>query len=234
MATLRLSAGKLHDVDIEDLNDWLTEVEKSFNVIFADNELAGVQTFGELSDHIVSKLNLIHSNDCTTQQAFYKLRSAIKHNFQVGSLTPHTFLAEILPRRERIRHVERLEYELGFSLRLLQPPTFVTISLLTLMCFSPFGFMFSFQIGILSLLTSCLGFWLAAKFGKEFSVQTIGELVERIARTNYIQSRRDPSKFNPKEIEKLLADWLCADFSLSRSTLTREAKFTWAISSHSV
>jgi hypothetical protein len=61
----------------EDIEDVLRLVEKSYNLKFESNELAHIRTFGELSDHIVSKINLDYRDDCTDQQAFYKLRNAI-------------------------------------------------------------------------------------------------------------------------------------------------------------
>ncbi|XWW44942.1 hypothetical protein JYG30_19720 [Fibrella sp. USSR17] len=223
--TEAMTDDELHNTDPEDLEYWLIEVERSFNFKFAGNELTGIQTFGEFADHIITKFNRDHSDACTTQQAFYKIRSTMRSAFQVESLTPRTLLIDILPRKNRIRQVKRLEQELGFRLQLLEAPAFVTSGLFMLTLASLLSFIFSVETGIIGLVLSIAGFWLADNFGKELKVQTVGELVDQIARTNYTQSRRDSSTFNRYEIEKLLADWLCANFYLDRAKLTRESKF---------
>lgn len=68
---------ELNNIDPENIEDLLVKVEKSFNIKFVGNELIALLTFGELCDHIVNKIKLDHSDNCTTQQAFYKLRNAI-------------------------------------------------------------------------------------------------------------------------------------------------------------
>jgi hypothetical protein len=224
-----MTEDELHEADSEDLEYWLIEVEKSFNIKFADNELVGVQTFGELADHIIGKIDRPDLENCTTQQSFYKLRATVKHIWKAKSFTPQTLLSDILPRRGRIRQVELLEKELGFELELLGPPAFAQISLSCLMLISLFSFIFSVPIGIVGVLTSIGGFWLAAKIGNELTIKTVGDLARRIARKHYTQARRDSSTFNKTEIETLLAEWLCEDFYLSSAKLTRASKFSWAV-----
>lgn len=218
---------ELHTVDGEDMEDWLQMVEKSFDFEFIEKELADVQTFGDLSDRIIHKFTLRHSGTCTTQQAFYKLRSAFAISLQVDSITPHTLLSDLLPRKRRRSNVKKLEKQVGFKLSLLRPPAFVLFSLLFFMVAAVCGFFVDFRIGFLGLLIPSAGFWLAYQFGKELTVKTVGDLAEQITREHYRLVRRDASTFNRDEIEKLLADWLCESFALSRSKLTREAKFLW-------
>ena len=74
---------KISEVDIEEIEDLLLKVETSFDIRFADNELKGITTFGELCDIIENKIQLENSNDCTTQQAFYKLRDALTETFEI-------------------------------------------------------------------------------------------------------------------------------------------------------
>ncbi len=63
-------------IDGEDLSELLEKVENSFDIKFDDTELANVGTFGQLCDHIANKIQLANIDDCTTQQAFYKLRKS--------------------------------------------------------------------------------------------------------------------------------------------------------------
>lgn len=57
----------LKNVDPEDVEELLAKVEKSFDIKFVGNELIHIETFGELCDHIVNKIQLDHADDCTSQ-----------------------------------------------------------------------------------------------------------------------------------------------------------------------
>ena len=72
-----LTTIELKNIDPEDVGDVLKKVEKSFGFKFGDTELKDVKTFGELCDIITYKVQGDSTNDCTTQQAFYKLKTAI-------------------------------------------------------------------------------------------------------------------------------------------------------------
>ena len=56
---------ELKNTDPEDIEDLLVKVETSFGISFAENELAHIKTFGELSDHVSDKIQLDKSDDCT-------------------------------------------------------------------------------------------------------------------------------------------------------------------------
>jgi hypothetical protein len=51
--------------DTESIEDVLKIIEKSYNIKFETNELGYIRTFGELTDHIISKIKLPDNNDCT-------------------------------------------------------------------------------------------------------------------------------------------------------------------------
>ena len=106
----------------------LLKIEDSFDIRFETNELAHVRTYGEFCDAIKGKISLDHSEDCTTQQAFYKLREAITKSTETEKkeITPTTELAEIFPRKTRKNQIKTLEMNLGFKLSILRPPHFVT------------------------------------------------------------------------------------------------------------
>ncbi|WP_216660776.1 hypothetical protein, partial [Sphingobacterium prati] len=78
---------QLENVDPDDISDLLVKVEKSFDMEFGSTELMHIFTFGELCDHIANKIQLAHSNDCTSQQAFYKLRDAMASILQIDYKT---------------------------------------------------------------------------------------------------------------------------------------------------
>ncbi|WP_316832862.1 hypothetical protein [Pedobacter aquatilis] len=218
---------ELKNIDPDDINDLLVKVEKSFAIKFSDTELVHISTFGELCDHIVNKIQLDNADDCTSQQAFYKLRDAISSTLQIDkkTISINFPLADFLPRESRRSRTKKLEEQLGFKLHILRPPNWVTGTLVIILLASLGGLYFNWQIGLLGLMFSIAGLWFANKIGNELDLQTFGQVVEKMTRENYIKSRRNPKTFNKNEIEKVLTDWFSNDLDLDKSKLTREAKF---------
>lgn len=218
---------ELKNIDPDDIRDLLVKVEKSFDIKFGDTELMQISTFGELCDHIASKIQLNNSDDCTSQQAFYKLRDTISTTLQIDNKTISTnySLADLLPRQSRHSRTKKIEKELGFKLNILRPPHWVTGTLVVILLASLVGLFFNWQIGLLGLVVSIAGLWFANKIGNELDLQTVGQVAEKMKRENYLKSRRNPKTFNKKEIEKVLTDWFSNDLDVDKSKLTREAKF---------
>lgn len=210
---------KIKHVDLEDLEDLLVEVEASFGIQIADGELAHITTFGQLFDYIVNKIQLEDTNDCTTQQAFYKLREAITATLGVDGKTivPNILASEVFPRQDRRLKVRHLENHLGMKLRILRPPNWVTSMLLIAFFASILGFFVNVPIGLLGLTLSIAGFWLAGKFGNELGLQTIGQVAQEMATKNYLKSRRNPNTANPKEIKEILVYWFGRDLGLPKA-----------------
>ena len=219
---------ELKDIDPEDIEDLLIKVEDSFDIKFVDNELAHVQTFGEICDHIKDKIQLENTEGCTTQQAFYKLRTAIVTTLRLDKdeLTTDTLLKDLLPRQTRRTRTKKIEGELDFKLALLRPPHFVTGFLVLLLLASFIGVFIKWQIGLTGLALSIGGLWLVAKTGNELDVKTIGQLAEKMTRENYLKSRRNPKTYNEVEIEKILTDWFSNDLGIEKTKLNREARLT--------
>ena len=216
---------ELKDIDLEDIEDLLLKVEKSFGIKFGNAELIHITTFGEFCDYIANKIQLDHSNDCTTQQAFYKLRNAISSTFKIDSKTISTDfpLIDLLPRKNRRAMTAELESFLGFKLNILQPPHWVTMTFIILLLASFVGLFFDWQKGLLGLAISIGGIWFAHKIGNELDVQTIGQVAEKMTRENYLKSRRNSKTFNKNEIEKVLIDLFSNELRLDKSKLIREA-----------
>lgn len=218
---------KVENIDSEDAGDLLVKIEKSFDIKFGDTELMHIKTLGELCDHIINKIQLDNSDDCTTQQAFYKLRDAITTLFSIDNKTIKTDLPlnNFLPRQKRKEKIRELENYLGVHLKILRPAHWVTNTLLILLLVSIVGLFFKWQLGLLGLCISFGGLWFSNKIGNELDVQTVGQLAEKMTRENYLKSRRNPKTVNKNEIEKLLTEWFINDLGLDKSKLTREAKF---------
>ncbi|GHC65896.1 acyl carrier protein [Ulvibacter litoralis] len=219
---------ELKNTDPEDIEDLLVKVEKSFGIEFSENELVNVRTFGELCDYIKNKIQLDKQDDCTSQQAFYKLRNVLTSILKVdkNEITPDTQLADLLPRQIRKTRINQIEQSLGFKLSLLRPPHFVTTFLLLLLLGSIISLFFSWQLGLGGMGLSIGGLWLAFKIGNELDLKTVGQVAEKMTRENYLKSRRNPKTFNEKEIERVLIDWFSNDLLIDKSKLTREARLT--------
>lgn len=218
---------ELKNIDPDDISDLLIKVENSFNITFSDTELTHISMFGELCDHIANKIQLDHADDCTSQQAFYKLRDAISLILQIDKKTISTnhSLADFLPRKNRRLRTQKLEEQLGFKLNILRPPHWVTGTLSIISLASFVGLFLNWQIGLFGLVFSIAGFWLTSKIGNELDLQTVGQVAEKMTRENYLKSRRNPNTFNKKEIEKVLTEWFSYDLCLDKSGLNRESKF---------
>ena len=195
----------------EDIEDVLKLIEKSYEIKFEENELGHIRTFGQLTDHIISKINLESKDDCTNQQAFYKLRTAIcAIKADQNKVEPKTQLTDIFPRRTRRKEIKEIERRLELNLKALRPRHIITNSLLLILLFSIVGLFIKWQLGLAGLLLSVGGLWISEKTGSEFKDKAIGELADRLTQLNYIKSRRQSGTTNIKEIhdkiEKLFVD----------------------------
>jgi len=218
---------ELKNIDSDDIEDFLVKVETSFDIQFVGNELVHITTFGQLCDHIADKIQLDNKVDCTSQQAFYKLREAISSVLEVDNRTisPGLSLAGLLPRKSRRSTIQKLETHLGFKLNILRPPKWVTEILFIILIVSLFGFIFDRQIGLLGIVFSFAGLWFVYKIGNEFDLETVGQVAEKMTRENYLKSRRNPMTFNKNEMEKVITDWFSDYFKIDKSKLNRDTTF---------
>ncbi len=223
---MAMGISQLNDIDHEEIEDLLKKIEVSFQIKFGVNELAHISTFGELCDYITHKIQLNHLENCTSQQAFYKLRNAIKATIQPDrkEITPELPLIEILPRKSRQLRLRKIEEQLGLKLEILQPPTWVVGTLSIISIASLAAFMFSWQLALSGLAFSIIGLKLAEMLGNELVLETLGQVAEKMTKEHYIKSRRNQTTVNKKEIEKVLTDWFNAEFDITNGNLTRNTK----------
>jgi len=116
---------ELENVDPDDIRDLLVKVEKSFDMKFGSTELMHIITFGELCDHIANKIQLAHSKDCTSQQAFYKLRDAMASILQIDykTITISSALLHLLPKQSRRSLVKKWKCTWGLNFISYDHPT---------------------------------------------------------------------------------------------------------------
>lgn len=218
---------ELEHTCIEDVEDVLKKVEQSFNLKFEPNELSQIQNFGDLCDYLANKIQLTNTPDCTTQQAFYKLRNVLPESTGMarGAITPSTPLVTFLPRFKRRLVLKQIEEKLGFKLALLSPPDWITIPLVVICLASLPLLAIHWQTGLTALLFSIAGFYLADKTANELNRNTVGELAMKMASENYVRSRRDPNTFNKNEIGLTLVKLFSDNLFLNESKLTRNSRF---------
>jgi acyl carrier protein len=212
---------ELKDYDIEDLEDILIRIEKSFGISFVDNELASVTDFGQLSDSIINKIKIQETESCTSQQAFYKLREAIKVEIGIENIEPKTELVQIFPKDKRIKSLKKIERHLGFKLNIIGPTDFIVGLFAVLLFGSLVGFFFDWLLPLIGIGISLIGLSIANKTGTELKYKTVKQVAEKMRRENYLKSRRHPNTGNKKEIEKTIIDIFATDFDLDKSKLTR-------------
>lgn len=219
----------LNNVDPDDIADALIIVEKSFGFRFSETELKNVQTFGELCDIIINKMQREHANDCTTQQAFYKLRSAIsKVQFlNKNTIIPGTKVQHIIPKQKRRQRVKQLKRELGFDLDILETKRWLKWIMYTGITLSLVMFFFKWQFALAGLVFFNLFGWITHKFfATEIDAQrTVGQLAQELTRKHYIIMRRNQLTVNRIEVINKVKEIFSLELLLNEDILTREASF---------
>lgn len=216
----------LKNTDPLDIEDLILKIEKSFGIEFSENELSQ-RTFGELCDYIINKIELKNIDNCTTQQAFYKLREAIsiKLFIEKEKIKPSLNLNEIFPKSNRTENVKKVENYLDFKLNVLEIPNWI-IGIQTIIILGSIIVLFiDWKISFCGILISTLFFLISKKIEKDLNVKTVGDLVYKMTKENYVKSRRNQETYNKKEIENLLIDWFSKELYLEKSQLTREVEF---------
>lgn len=222
-----LDAYELKNIDPEDISDVLLKIEKSFDFKFAETELKDVKTFGELCGIVVNKVKGDISNDCTTQQAFYKIRDAITNTLSTdkNSITPRTDLQQLFPGHERRKQITEMENLLGFKAKILRPKYWLTGVLAITTIASFIGLFIFWKVALVLLIISIAGLKLSDHLGNELDVKTLGQLTEKITREHYKRVRRNNKMVNRNEIALKVKEIFKQDLYLEDTALTRDATF---------
>ncbi len=113
---------ELRNIDPDDISDVLVKIEKSFGLTLKTDSFKKARTFGDICDVISSLVELEHADDCTTQQAFYKIRESITKVQFLGknTITPNSDLEGLIPRKRRRHTILKIRKESGLSLKILE------------------------------------------------------------------------------------------------------------------
>ncbi len=205
------------------------KLEKSFGTKFADKSFKNAKTYGDICDIIESQISLTHKDDCTTQQAFYKVRQAIglTQTFDERNIELPTKLEDIFPRSNRRQNIQHFQKALGFSVDILSMKTWLAWTIAIGFILSIITFFFSWQYAVAGLIFFTLFTWTISKFSKELNISTVQELTEKISREHYSLVRRQNGTVNRKEITKTIQDVFIADHLIDREHLTKDATIGW-------
>jgi len=222
---------KLDNYEDEDIFDVVLKLEKSFGLKFKKDTFYIVKTFGDLSDVLISKVQGDNSDDCTSQQAFYKIRKAIAATQLIdkNSISPDTKLQDIVPKDERIQKIKELRTELGIPFAILDIKSWLGWTIFIGIVASLITFFFKWQLGLSGLLFFIAVGWIANKFfAKEFELKTVRQLTEKLVRENYVDIRRRKGTINRTEILKVIIDTFSNELDIDKAYLTKNDKFSWA------
>lgn len=193
-------------INSDDLEDFTMSIETTFAIKFKNDELLNVCTIGEFCEVIKSKM-IKNDPGCTSQQAFYKLRNAVR-TVTNKEINPNTLLTDIFPIENRIKTVKAIDKQIGFTTNILRIKDWIAISLLLLFTISIVTLFYNVLWGIALCITCFLILLIAVKTGKKLTFETVGDLVNNMKTNNYSKSRRNPETYNHNEIEEVVVTML--------------------------
>lgn len=220
----------LSDIDPEDVGDTLYKLQKSFGIEFQNNSFEKAATFGDICEIIQSYLNLTDNEDCTKQQAFYKVRNAIALTKQINPtcIEPSSKLEDIFPRKNRRKDIRNFKQLINIPVDILVMKTRLLGTLVIGFMVSFIYFFFNREYAVSGIAFFILLSWVLSKFSKEFEIPSVKELAEKITREHYSKARKSNGTTNRKEIVGIIQDVFIADHLLDREYLTPDARLSWA------
>jgi hypothetical protein len=221
---------KLEEYEDEDIFDIVVKLEKSFAIKFDKNAFLNVKTFGDLCDVIESHIKYDNKEDCTKQQAFYKIRTAISETQLIDKkiISLDAKLVDLFPRRNRRQQVKIFQRQLGVNLNFLTYPGWLALTLIIGVLASFIAFFFDWKIAVSGIIFFAIAFRVADKLAKDLAVETVEELTEKAAAEHYIDMRRSKLTVNRNEILDTIKEAFNTRLSINKEQLTRDAKFGWA------
>jgi uncharacterized membrane protein len=212
------------DLEVDDFEDIVIKIEKSLAIKFQADDFQNTHSYGDFIAVVLSKINAKPTTDSTPQQAFYKLRAAILAEKQIEIKTD-TPLADIFPRETRRQDIKAIEKRLDFKLDALAPKTLIIRLLILLVVVSLIGLFVRPQLGLIGIVSSIFLFEMAYRFGIEFPIYSVGELVSKMVKDNYNKSRRTPETANLEEIKKVVTTIFEEDLRLDKGALVADTQF---------
>ena len=220
---------KLDNYEAEDIGDVVYKLEKSFGIKFDKEAFKNVRSFGELCDVFEAYITYENYDDCTKQQAFYKIKKAVSLTQKVNEteITLETMLSDLFPKHNRRQKVSEFQAYLGIKVRILTYPDWLALTLGLGVFLSLISFFFDWKIAVAGLIIFTLSIRIAGWLGKTFAVKTIRQLTEITVNQHYNDIRRRAKTVNRNEIVPTIIETFSADLDIDKTYLTRDAKFSW-------
>jgi len=213
--------------DAAEIEDVLGSIARSFHISFLENDLAHLKTFGDLCNVIEDKVHLNDVHNCTSQQAFYKLREAfisVLHKDR-AEITVAAELRELLPWKTRRQDIAAIERKIGFPLEVLRPNSWLFTAVLLCLMGSLAGLFVNWAYGLAGIFSTIVLIKMLSLFGKELQVKTVGKLAEKMTAEHNILSRRNPMTFNRMEVEQVVRKLFADNLGMDEEEFVRDAVF---------
>ncbi|WP_247233794.1 hypothetical protein [Telluribacter sp. SYSU D00476] len=223
------TTAKLDDYEDEDIFDVVVKLEKSFGLKFDKNAFFHIKTFGDLFDVFESHISYEHRDDCTKQQAFYRVRKAIASTLQISrnNIQLDTKLSDLFPSRDRRQKAKEFKRAVGTDIKILTYPGWLALTFVIGFLLSLAAFFYDWKIALSGIVFFLSAIKIAEKLGKTLDFQTVRELTDKLARENYVDVRRTKGTFNKQELLQTIIDTFSNDLAIEKAYLTREATFSW-------
>lgn len=221
---------KLDEFEDEDIFDIVVKLEKSFAIKFDKDAFLNVKTFGDLCDVVENYIKCDNKEDCTKQQAFYKIRTAISEAQLIDKkvINPDTKLVDLFPRQNRRRQVKEFQRQLGVDLKFLTYPGWLALTLIIGLLASFIAFFFDWKIAVSGITFFVIALNVADKLGKDLALETVKELTEKAVAEHYVNMRSSKLTVNRNEILDTIKEVFINGLDIEKEQLTRDAKFRWA------
>lgn len=203
---MKKEKGILDTGDGLDSVEIIIAIEKTFHIKFDERDFENVKTYGEFENLVLNKIQGTEINDCTSQQAFYKLRKILVEDFNIpfNKVNLDTKLEGIFSEKKRKNNVKKLKDLLNFENQIL---TFSTeqFIILTIIFIAAIYLLFTnFFYGIIFLI---IGKILSEEMKKNnFLFKNLRELTTTLKIKNYKNSRSNPETYNPKEVKEIIKE----------------------------
>ncbi|MFN4315759.1 MAG: hypothetical protein ACK4E0_15795 [Chitinophagaceae bacterium] len=221
---------RLHDYDAEDIFDVIVKLEKSFGLEFDKEAFLHVNTFGDLCEVFDNYINAREQReDCITQQAFYRIRSAITSvlPINIDNIYPETRLEDLFPVDSRRKDAKLFKKEVRVNVRLLTYPGWLALCFVAGIVLSFATLFYDWRVALGGLAFFVGAIKVAETFGRTLVVETVGQLAEKMAREHYTESRRNKGTVNRKEVTQLIINTFSEDLAIEKAYLTKATKFSW-------
>ncbi len=215
----------LTDYDDECIFDVVVKLEQSFKIKFPRDAFADVNTLGELCTVFEEHIGYPHTADCTSQQAFYRIRNAMGNS---GIIAPDSLLSTLFPVRNRRKRIRAFQSDLGIKVKLLRPPDWMLYVLTAGMVLSLLTFFADWKMALSGIILFILAGKAAHTFGKTLKFETVRELTQYLVQEKYMEVRRINGSINRAEIRRIIVDTLSRYLLIERKYLTQDARFSWA------